>query len=59
MVKNIKHENLNQMIQETHDVLECVNQCMWGAQEMSKFYVDQKEFETTWGYHEGNFESHT
>jgi len=30
------------MIQEMHDVLKCAKQCMRGAQERSKFYVDFK-----------------
>ena len=39
---NSKIENLNQMIQEMHSILECVKQCMQCAQEKPKFYADQK-----------------
>ena len=39
---NSQIKSLNQMIQEMHSLLECAKQCMQGAQERSKFYVDQR-----------------
>ena len=39
---DFKIESLNQMIQEMHSILECAKQCMQGAQERSRFHVDQR-----------------
>ena len=39
---NSEIEGLNQMIKEIHSILEYAKQCMQDAQEISKFYADQR-----------------